>query len=183
MLSRNDRLKRPPMENTDSVTRSQSLSFNEERSQTASYNAAAPKSYFASHRNRKSWELSHIFLPLIKDFELLSDICGVDDISFMYSARHIISGKIVSLKLTDLKISPSYEFLQEVGRTVKNTMMCKHPNILPYFITFEENERLWSVTGPVLGTCKSIINHYFKDGFHELTAANILKEVLKGLIY
>jgi Protein kinase domain len=133
--------------------------------------------------NRNSCDMTPTFKPNIKDFDLIGDICGVEDISFLYVAKHIPSGRMVSLKFTDMRISPDFEFIQEVERTVHNTIMCRHANILPYFITFEENERLWSVTGPIYGTCKSILNHLFKDGFNEVAATTILRETLKGVLY
>lgn len=97
---------------------------------------------------------------------------------------------MVSIKYTDMKISPEYEFIQEVMQTVKNTMLCKHPNILPYFITFQETERIWSVTVPVLGTCRLLLNHHFqgfdvfiKEGFNEAAVSTIIKEILKAVLY
>jgi hypothetical protein len=33
-------------------------------------------------------------------------------------------------------------------RTILNTKACKHDNILPYFESFIEDEKLWTVTLP-----------------------------------
>ena len=52
--------------------------------------------------------------PKIKDYEILKRSGGVDDISYMFLAKHHISGKKVSLKLTDLTLSQDYEFIEGV---------------------------------------------------------------------
>jgi hypothetical protein len=96
---------------------------------------------------------------------LTADICGLDDISFLYNAIHIPSTRTVSIKYTDMNISQDFDFIREVTHTVRNTMLCKHPNILPYHITFQENEKIWSVTSPVFGTCRYLLNRLFPGIF------------------
>ncbi|KAJ8325610.1 hypothetical protein O5D80_005814 [Batrachochytrium dendrobatidis] len=138
---------------------------------------------FFSGAHKKSLE-SIRFTNNIKDYDLISDIGGVDDISFLYLAKFIPSGEVVALKYTDLTISPDYEFVDELIRSVHNTKMCRHPNVLPYFHTFVENERLWSVTYPIkAGTCRGILKDHFNTGFSESVVAAILKEVLKAIQY
>lgn len=53
--------------------------------------------------------------PRISDYEIFNQCGGVDEISFMFLANHLESGCKVSLKLTDLNLSPDYEFLEEVS--------------------------------------------------------------------
>lgn len=128
--------------------------------------------------------VSHEYTNTIKDYELINDIGGVDDISYLYLAKHIPTGSYVSLKYTDLALSPDFEFVEELIRTVMNTCMCRHPNILPYLTSFIENERLWNVTYPVrAGSCRLIMKTGFEDGFSEVCVATILKEVLRAIQY
>ncbi|KAI8848079.1 kinase-like domain-containing protein [Chytridium lagenaria] len=124
------------------------------------------------------------FSAFISDYELLSDIGGVDDISYLYLARYVPTKEIVALKYTDLTLSPDYELIEELIRTVRNATLCNHPNILPYFSSFVENERLWTVTLPVHGgSCRILMKSHFEEGFGEAVIASILKEVLRGIIY
>jgi hypothetical protein len=50
----------------------------------------------------------------IHDYQITKKISGVEDISFLYLAKHLPTGKIVCLKLTDLHISTDYELIDEV---------------------------------------------------------------------
>lgn len=50
----------------------------------------------------------------IRDYELLTDIGGIDDISFLYLAKYIPTGESVALKYTDLTLSPDFELIDEV---------------------------------------------------------------------
>ncbi|KAI9363425.1 kinase-like domain-containing protein [Zopfochytrium polystomum] len=125
-----------------------------------------------------------VFSANITEYELLSDIGGVDDVSYLCLARFIPTGEYVALKYTDLSLSPDYEYVEELTRTVKNASLCSHPNILPYFLSFIENERLWSVTFPVEpGSCRGIMKECFADGFSEDVVATILKEALNAIVY
>eukprot|EP00842_Homolaphlyctis_polyrhiza_P002858 jgi/Hompol1/3573/HPOL_003292-RA len=124
------------------------------------------------------------FSSVITDYDLLADIGGVDEISYLYLARHIPTGEFVALMYTDLTISSEYDFVEEIIRSVRNTKLCRHPNILPFYLTFIENERLWSVTYPVkAGTCKGILNSHYPTGFSDVVVATILKECLKAITY
>lgn len=53
----------------------------------------------------------------LSDYEILKECGGMEDISFLFLAKHVPSGHLVSLKLTDLTLSQDSEFLEEV--TVK----------------------------------------------------------------
>ncbi|KAJ1564886.1 hypothetical protein HK405_013707, partial [Cladochytrium tenue] len=110
---------------------------------------------------------------------------GVDDVSYLCLARHTPSGRLVALKYTDLSLSPDHEYLDELFRTVRNTALCRHPNILPYFVSFVENERLWSVTLNVApGSCRGILRDAFPTGFvDDAVVATVLRDVLYALQY
>ncbi|TPX44622.1 hypothetical protein SeMB42_g02198 [Synchytrium endobioticum] len=124
------------------------------------------------------------FTSDIADYELLHDVGGVDDISYLYMARYIPTRELVALKYTDLTLSPDFELIDELVRTAYNTALCKHPNILPYYLSFVEHERLWTVTAPMkLGSCRGLMKKTFPDGFTEVVAATILREVLKAVVY
>ncbi|KAI8800100.1 kinase-like domain-containing protein [Cladochytrium replicatum] len=133
--------------------------------------------------NRKRSDL-YRFTTSIHDYELLGDIGGIDDISFLYLARHLPTNEIVALRYTDLTLSADFELIEELIRTGTNTFMCGHPNILPYFVSFVEHERLWTVTLPMqAGSCRGIMKEYCPSGMSETTVAAILREVVKALVY
>ncbi|KAI8915889.1 kinase-like domain-containing protein [Gorgonomyces haynaldii] len=106
---------------------------------------------------------------------------GVDDISFLYKARHLPTGKFCTLIYTNLSLSTDYEFMEE--KTILNTQLCKHRHILPYFCSFLSQDASWAVTGPLVGTCRHLLKTQFPGGFHEHAVATIIKDVLKGLTY
>ncbi|KAJ3185245.1 hypothetical protein HDU85_001295 [Gaertneriomyces sp. JEL0708] len=143
-------------------------------------NASSLSGIFQSRKLRAR----HKFTNDIRDYELLSDIGGVDDISYLYLARHTPSGQYVALKYTDLALSGDFELIDELIRTVRNANLCSHRNILPYLTTFVENERMWNVTYPMrAGSCRNIMKHHFPDGFSEVVVCTILREVLKAMVY
>jgi hypothetical protein len=49
----------------------------------------------------------------IGDYEIIRNCGGVEDISYMFLAKHSPSALLVSLKLTDLDLSQDYEFIEE----------------------------------------------------------------------
>lgn len=114
---------------------------------------------------------------------MIRDICGVEDISFLFLAKHTPTSKIVSLRLTDLTISTDYEFIDEMIATVKNNKLIKHPNLMPHYISFIDECNLWTVTVPIHGTMRGIMKDGFQDGFSDSIVATILKETIKGLVY
>ncbi|KAJ3337687.1 hypothetical protein HDU93_000694 [Gonapodya sp. JEL0774] len=128
--------------------------------------------------DRESHGSKQRYSTRIKDYELLSQIGGVDDLSFLYLARHLPNGELVALKYTDLTISPDFELIEEV--------IVSLAVVLPYHTSFVEHDRLWSVTHPIRGgSCKQIMREYFPDGFgfKESVVATIVKEVVKGIEY
>jgi hypothetical protein len=69
-------------------------------------------------------EQTHLIQELslnLDDYEIIREIgksClmlgGVEDISFLFLAKHKSTGRLLSLKLTDLTISIDYEFIEQV---------------------------------------------------------------------
>ncbi|KAJ3068239.1 hypothetical protein HDU98_008609 [Podochytrium sp. JEL0797] len=124
------------------------------------------------------------FTPNIQDYEIISDIGGVGDVSYLYLAKFIPTSELVALQYTDLKLSQDYEFEEQAYNTIKNSRLCSHKNILPYFTSFIETERLWTVTLPVAtGSCRGLLRSHFPQGFDSCTVATILKEVLNAIVY
>jgi len=145
---------------------------NENENITSSY----PKKHNTNIKTKYSTDIAQ--------YELISPIGGVDDISYLYLALYIPTNEFVALKYTDLTISIDYELIKELKNTIINTHLLKHPNILPYYTDFIENDRLWTVTYPMnAGACSTILKDYFQDGFSEMVASIILKEVLKAVQY
>eukprot|EP00834_Sanchytrium_tribonematis_P002290 NODE_67_length_25542_cov_1.476831.p11 type:complete len:258 gc:universal NODE_67_length_25542_cov_1.476831:11397-10624(-) len=135
-------------------------------------------STFAYQRERNALK----YTTKIKDYELISPLGGVDDISYLYLSR--FQGTFVALKYTDLTICSNYALLEDLITSIRNSMSLRHPNILPYYKCFVENERLWIVTIPMrLGSCRHILNKEYKAGLPEVVVATILREILKALEY
>ncbi|KAJ3118159.1 hypothetical protein HK100_000663 [Physocladia obscura] len=94
----------------------------------------------------------------IADYELVTDIGGVGDVSYLYLAKYKPKDELVALSYTDLTLSPDYDFV--------------------------EDEHLWSVTLPVAtGSCRGLLRDYFQNGFEEPVVATVLREVLSALVY
>ncbi|KNE65004.1 STE/STE20/FRAY protein kinase [Allomyces macrogynus ATCC 38327] len=141
-------------------------------------------SWRVSRADRDAKYRSIAFTADIRDYELITSIGGVDDMSFMYLSLFKPAKIYVALKYTDLSISPDIEFVEELMTVINNTMKYRHPSLLPYFHSFVENERLWSVTLPMkAGSLRSILDEQFPLGFSETTVATILKYLLRALCY
>ncbi|KAJ3019050.1 hypothetical protein HKX48_002402 [Thoreauomyces humboldtii] len=137
-----------------------------------------------SSKFSKKHHTVHHFTNDIQHYELISDIGGVDDISYLYLAKHVPTGEYVAIKYTDLTLSPDYELIDELIRTVRNTNLCKHKNILPYWTTFVETERMWNVTCPMkAGSFRNIMQNHFPQGLGEVVVATVLREVLNAIVY
>ena len=54
-----------------------------------------------------------VLTSVISDYEIIRDCGGAEDISFLFLAKHILSGQSVSLKLTDLTLAEDAQFIQE----------------------------------------------------------------------
>ncbi|KAJ3324429.1 hypothetical protein HDV06_006840 [Boothiomyces sp. JEL0866] len=133
---------------------------------------------------KKHDDCETVYTTSLNDYELLRDIGGVEDISFLYLAKHTPTGKTVTLKLTDLSLSMDYEFIDEVIRTVRNGKLLSHHHILTPYLSFVEEDQLWTVTPPVhAGSIRGLIKDQFSDGLNENVTATILKDVLKALLY
>ncbi len=97
------------------------------------------------------------FIPNLDDYEILADICnwlllgGSDDFSFVYMGRHKKTGMDLAIKLTDLGLTPEYEFVLENIKAAKNARLMRHPNIINYYTTFLDQERLFAITEPIYG--------------------------------
>lgn len=125
------------------------------------------------------------FTDSIQDYEITQTIGVIEDISHGYLAKHIPSKRLVCLKMTDFNMSSEYELIQEMADIVRNTRMCSHSNILNYYTSFVEQERLWTVVDPIrLGSIKQLMIENFPNGLPtETIIATMLKEVLKATAY
>lgn len=137
-----------------------------------------------SGRDSFALENPHRYTLDIRDYELINDIGAVDDISYLYLAKHTPTGSLVALKYTDLALSPDFGLIDEVITTAHNISQLRHRNIVPYFASFVENERFWTVTLPLkAGSCKSLLKTHCPNGFSETIVATILKYVLRAVAY
>lgn len=59
-------------------------------------------------------EYDEQYAPGLDNYELQQTVGILEDISYGYSAKYKVNGKIVTLKLTDLQLSQDYELLTEM---------------------------------------------------------------------
>ncbi|KAI8894520.1 kinase-like domain-containing protein [Globomyces pollinis-pini] len=135
------------------------------------------------HRKSKEQNESSYLTANVSDYEIIRKICGIEDVSFLVLAKHQPTQKMVSLKITDLTLSPDNEFIEEIIKSIKNNRMLHHKNILPNFLSFINDDELYSITLPLYGTLRGIMKDNFENGFSEVVVATIIKEVLKALQY
>jgi serine/threonine protein kinase len=127
------------------------------------------------------------YSQLLKDYDIISFIDRIDDISELYSAKYKPTGETITIKITNLDLSPDFGLVLELVDIVRNAGTCSHPNILKYNTSFLDNDnmRLISVVEPIrLGSMKKILNEHFPSGIHnEVLIASILREILHGIDY
>ncbi|RKP21369.1 hypothetical protein ROZALSC1DRAFT_27214 [Rozella allomycis CSF55] len=80
---------------------------------------------------------------LIQDYELLHPI-GVDEMAYIYACKFLPTKQNVAIRYTDLSALPDYEVIEEAN-------MFRHSNLLPFYTSFVENERLWTIVYPMEG--------------------------------
>ncbi|XP_029462128.1 STE20-related kinase adapter protein beta-like isoform X2 [Rhinatrema bivittatum] len=108
---------------------------------------------------------------------------GFDNLTSVYLARHIPTGTLVTVKLTDLE-SCSEEQVHILQNEVVLSHFFQHPNILKPITAFTTGSRLW-VISPFMtyGSAGHLLKTYFPEGMNEALIGNILYGAVKGLNY
>ncbi|VVD05081.1 unnamed protein product [Leptidea sinapis] len=124
-----------------------------------------------------------MFNPDINDYQLtsiISECCG--GMAVVYSAIYKPLDHSVAIKRYFVDKSKEKATLIQQDISIRREL--QHPNILPYLTSFVHGQELY-VVSPLMefGSCRDILDRYFRDGLPELACAIILRDVLLALQY
>uniref|UniRef100_A0ABM5EP85 STE20-related kinase adapter protein beta isoform X2 n=1 Tax=Pogona vitticeps TaxID=103695 RepID=A0ABM5EP85_9SAUR len=108
---------------------------------------------------------------------------GSNDLTSIYLARHIPTGTLVAVKITDLE-KCSEEHLNALQNEVILSHSFRHPNILTLCAVFTSGSWLWIIS-PFMayGSASHLLRTYFPEGMSEALIGNILFGAISGLSY
>lgn len=101
----------------------------------------------------------------------------------MNLAVHKPTNSFVVIKKYPIDQEESEKFYL-IEQEIVKTRQLQHSNVLPYFNAFVTGYDIYIIS-PLMsyGSCRSILDQYFNNGFPELAIAFILRDVLEGLDY
>ncbi|XP_076871299.1 STE20-related kinase adapter protein beta isoform X3 [Brachyhypopomus gauderio] len=109
--------------------------------------------------------------------------CGFNNMSQISMARHKPSGRLLTVKTTNLDECTEDELLQLMNEVLLSRRL-RHPNLLTSRMVFCFCCQLW-VLSPLMsyGSADFLLRSYFPDGMSESLIAYLLHGVLKALHY
>lgn len=124
--------------------------------------------------------------PNPNDYQFLGVICQVyDGSASIHVARHIPSGRYISIRKVDLDMLDREESgLSSLHRELSLMRLMQHDHILPYYCAFVAGRELWVVL-PLMeqGSARDLLDKHFPDGLGETAIALILHDILLALDY
>ncbi|XP_034993168.1 STE20-related kinase adapter protein beta [Zootoca vivipara] len=108
---------------------------------------------------------------------------GYSNLTSIYLARHIPTGTLVAIRITDLERC-SEEHLKALQNEVVLSHSFRHPNIMTLWAVFTAGSWLW-VISPFMAYCSAshLLRTYFPEGMSEVLIGNILFGAISGLNY
>ncbi|KAK9410867.1 STE20-related kinase adapter protein beta [Crotalus adamanteus] len=108
---------------------------------------------------------------------------GCNNLTSIYLARHIPTGTLVAVRITDLE-KCSEELLKALQNEVILSHFFRHPNILTFWAMFTAGRWLW-VISPFMAynSASCLLRTYFPEGMSEALIGNILFGAISGLNY
>ncbi|KAM3855285.1 STE20-related kinase adapter protein beta isoform 2-T2 [Vipera latastei] len=108
---------------------------------------------------------------------------GCNNLTSIYLARHIPTGTLVAVRITDLERC-SEELLKALQNEVILSHFFRHPNILTFWAMFTAGRWLW-VISPFMAynSASCLLRTYFPEGMSEALIGNILFGAISGLNY
>ncbi|XP_062817979.1 STE20-related kinase adapter protein beta isoform X2 [Anolis carolinensis] len=108
---------------------------------------------------------------------------GCNNLTSVYLARHIPTGTLVAVRITDLERC-SEEHLKALQNEVILSHSFHHPNILTFWAMFTAGSWLW-VISPFMAysSASHLLRTYFPEGMSEVLIGNILLGAISGLNY
>ncbi|XP_070588123.1 STE20-related kinase adapter protein beta isoform X1 [Erythrolamprus reginae] len=108
---------------------------------------------------------------------------GCNNLTSIYLARHIPTGTLVAVRITDLERC-SEELLNALQNEVILSHFFRHPNILTFWAVFTAGKWLW-VISPFMAyhSASYLLRTYFPEGMSETLIGNILFGAVSGLNY
>ncbi|XP_005373250.1 PREDICTED: STE20-related kinase adapter protein beta [Chinchilla lanigera] len=120
----------------------------------------------------------------VSNYELQVEIGrGFDNLTSVHLARHIPTGTLVTIKITNLE-NLTEERLKALQRAVILSHFFRHPNITTYWTVFTVGSWLW-VISPFMayGSASELLRTHFPEGMSETLIRNILFGAVQGLSY
>ncbi|XP_053135815.1 STE20-related kinase adapter protein beta isoform X2 [Hemicordylus capensis] len=108
---------------------------------------------------------------------------GFNNLTSVYLARHIPTGTLVAVRITDLERC-SEEHLKALQNEVVLSHSFRHPNIMTLWAVFTAGSWLWIIS-PFMAysSASHLLRTYFPEGMSEALIGNILFGAISGLNY
>ncbi|KAJ6665267.1 hypothetical protein lerEdw1_004316 [Lerista edwardsae] len=108
---------------------------------------------------------------------------GCNNLTSVYLARHIPTGTLVAVRITDLERC-SEEHLKALQDEVVLSHSFRHPNIMTFWAVFTAGSWLWIIS-PFMAysSASHLLRTYFPEGMSETLIGNILFGAISGLSY
>ncbi|XP_042310551.1 STE20-related kinase adapter protein beta isoform X2 [Sceloporus undulatus] len=108
---------------------------------------------------------------------------GCNNLTSIYLARHIPTGTLVAVRITDLE-GCSEEHLKALQHEVILSHSFRHPNILTLWAVFTAGSWLWIIY-PFMAysSASHLLRTYFPEGMSEVLIGNILFGAISALNY
>lgn len=108
---------------------------------------------------------------------------GCNNLTSVYLARHIPTGTLVAVRITDLERC-SEEHLNALQNELVLSHSFRHPNIMSFWAVFTTGSWLWIIS-PFMAysSASHLLRTYFPEGMSETLIGNILFGAISGLSY